>query len=745
MKQMLNRGAAATVFFISILLLASPAWAELTDLSDLPLANSPSSAVLPNLMYILDDSGSMSSDYMPNNVYSSACKYCGGTASCIAAGALCTTSSTNTVNSGNGEPPYFANEFNQIFYNPDITYDSAVTSAGISIGAQPPNAAKNDPFGVQYSGTSNLLTTYPDIYYCNISNATAAQYGDPSKCRRNGINNVQSGTNNYFLYYSNNVTAGTPLGGYPNATGASATSFIYKFPIYTGTPFYFTISPHEYCSDANLINCSLANADGTAPLGSSFPAPVRYCKLQSDAALTTVVSDTATSATPRCRAKYDPSNYPYSRYGRFRRVDIVPATATYSLRSTANRSDCANAASVSPPPYCTYAEEIQNFANWFSYYSNRLNMMKTASGQAFLAIDNRYRVGFITINPNQPVTSNKYLPLATFDAGQKSSFYSLLYSQTTNGSTPLRQALARIGRHYANVTTGINAGMPQDPMQFSCQQNFALLTSDGYWNDSDSVAIGLNNAVVGNQDNVADTSNPFFVTRKNGTLDSIGTTFSNVQPTTIVEQTLCSGSANTAFSGTAQTPCGCGVGQNRIMQRTIVQTTTVTGTDDVPNAPIVTPGTVTFNSVYGACGPTMSTVVTPVTRVEQQVITGTASTSFAAINGVAATNIAGTCSASLKRAMQRTTTWNSTVVITVGVPGAAVISNTVYVAIVPIGACAASAIAAATTTTNGTPVTTNTGTTYSTADITINPNPTVTPGVIAATTTPVARRTPWLT
>ena len=45
------------------------AGAELADLSKVPLANSPSDSVLPNLMYILDDSGSMAWNYMPDHIF----------------------------------------------------------------------------------------------------------------------------------------------------------------------------------------------------------------------------------------------------------------------------------------------------------------------------------------------------------------------------------------------------------------------------------------------------------------------------------------------------------------------------------------------------------------------------------------------------------------------------------------------------------------------------------------------------
>ena len=39
-----------------------------------------------------------------------------------------------------------------------------------------------------------------------------------------------------------------------------------------------------------------------------------------------------------------------------------------------------------------------------------------------------------------------------------------------------------MGRHYAGKQDGINTGMTGDPVQYSCQQNFTIMTTDGYWN-----------------------------------------------------------------------------------------------------------------------------------------------------------------------------------------------------------------------------------------------------------------------
>lgn len=130
-------------------------------------------------------------------------------------------------------------------------------------------------------------------------------------------------------------------------------------------------------------------------------------------------------------------------------------------------------------------DERQNFANWYTYYRDRMHTMKSAAGRAFKDISNNYRVGFSTIGyTGTDSTSTQFLQIADFDTTQKASWYAKLYGTAPGGFTPLRPALAKAGRLYAGkLLTGAN-----DPVQYSCQQNFTILSTDGYWNTDDETA-----------------------------------------------------------------------------------------------------------------------------------------------------------------------------------------------------------------------------------------------------------------
>lgn len=128
------------------------------------------------------------------------------------------------------------------------------------------------------------------------------------------------------------------------------------------------------------------------------------------------------------------------------------------------------------------AEKKQNYANWYSYYRKRSLMMRSAVGRAFIPIDSKYRVGFTTINNPSAAPSTKFLEVGAFDNNQKVAFYSDLYGADVGNSTPLRGALSKVGRYFANKAPD----QANDPMEYACQRNYSILSTDGYWNTGSS-------------------------------------------------------------------------------------------------------------------------------------------------------------------------------------------------------------------------------------------------------------------
>ncbi len=184
----------------------------------------------------------------------------------------------------------------------------------------------------------------------------------------------------------------------------------------------------------------------------------------------------------------------------FVRVNIVSGQ-TYP--KGVDRTDCAGASS------CSYAEEMTNFANWYVYYKSRLQMMKTSVGIAFSAITANYKVGYVKLS-NAGAGAAIDLKPADFAGTARASWYTTLYNTTTSGSTPIRTAMDNVGRMFGNLSP-YNYASGQEVVQYPCQQNFMILTTDGYWN-------GSSTANVSNNDNV---DNPArFCTLARGCVDA---------------------------------------------------------------------------------------------------------------------------------------------------------------------------------------------------------------------------------
>ncbi len=163
------------------------------------------------------------------------------------------------------------------------------------------------------------------------------------------------------------------------------------------------------------------------------------------------------------------------------RVDIVSGS---SYPGGPERNDCAGTGTTN---LCTYAEEIQNFANWFQYYRSRELVSKAAIGSVVADLQD-IRVGYETINRRsaEPIADmNDY-----YWEGDKRELLDTIYNVNSSGGTPLRRALNDAGT-ILGCTHGSKPCPALPEPEGVCQQNFTLLFSDGYWNGP---AQGVGNA-----------------------------------------------------------------------------------------------------------------------------------------------------------------------------------------------------------------------------------------------------------
>jgi Tfp pilus tip-associated adhesin PilY1 len=191
----------------------------------------------------------------------------------------------------------------------------------------------------------------------------------------------------------------------------------------------------------------------------------------------------------------------------FATADLTQASVTANTTGGLWRRKLVSSSSGTGP---SGADERKNFAIWYTFYRTRMAMVKSSISLAFNPINDGFRVGLVSMNPlrdsanaDSGVNPTKYLAIDDFNDTQKAAWYAKLYGQTPDGSSPAREGLARVGRHYAGRADGINTEMTPDPVRYTCQQNFTIMTTDGYWNTAQETRgpVGIDGMTrVGNQD-----------------------------------------------------------------------------------------------------------------------------------------------------------------------------------------------------------------------------------------------------
>jgi len=134
---------------------------------------------------------------------------------------------------------------------------------------------------------------------------------------------------------------------------------------------------------------------------------------------------------------------------------------------------------VTFPSGRTYTAELQNFANWFTYYRKRKLMLAASMGNVFPQIRNIYG-GLIKFNARSPATMVDFN--STTDSMNHRSILGLVYTNPSDGGTPTRDTLDYAGRQY--MRTDADA-----PIRYACQRNAAIVMTDGFANASSSVTL----------------------------------------------------------------------------------------------------------------------------------------------------------------------------------------------------------------------------------------------------------------
>ncbi|WP_420476293.1 pilus assembly protein [Noviherbaspirillum sp. ST9] len=417
-----------------------------TDLSDVPLANASSVTVLPNIAFVLDDSGSMSDENMPND------------------------GDTNL-----GRNCYGWYRYNTLAYNPAQLYRPPMKSDGTRY----PNAVFTSALKDGYFGES-------EKQFDNTKNSTV---------------NLSTPGN---AFPTTAVIAFEPFG---KKSSYYVTSI--KVKLLDGTSIeLMKTSPAPSDATGNVDTLGSKVRDSINELKGATGFSATYNSATDELILFAPTSQAGLTSTPTITRVNKGSDD--------RSVTITPFTSIYYAThkttpgSTACDSNASYATALSPsqiaaPGVATgSADALTNFANWYSYYRKRAYLMKAGVGEAFSKLENgKFRVGLFFINGFRSKPSNSNLQIDAYAGDHRATWFSRLYGAHEGGTTPLRGALSRMGQMYAGKIGG------WDPVQYSCQRNYTILSTDGYWNEYDeSSAFGPLKSdgatEVGDQDGTSD-------------------------------------------------------------------------------------------------------------------------------------------------------------------------------------------------------------------------------------------------
>ena len=408
----------------------------------------------PNIMVMIDDSGSMAWDYMPDACYLNGvnCTASWGSNSGPGVAYVQSTNNDAMINASN----------NGVYYNPAVTYKPPVKADGTSY----PNAtgltsALIDGFNSSSSTVDLTQYTSYDI--------RGESYGQSVPLYYSTSNSVQN-TNNY----SNSATSQSDCKSqYASVTGSNNNwqNSYYSSSKKTCTFTYTTTTTYSYFQ----FSTGPAAGPYTDYYVASSAVGSAGCGSQANCYL-----DTDTSGAVA------PAGVPAGQ-------NIANWFQYYHTRIQMAKSGLMTAFSNVSSTFRIGFGSIDGGCN------NDASNLPASSSSTYTYTD-KYNCG------QGGSTTNTIASVQPFGSTQKAAFWKWVSALSPSGGTPLREALSAVGTYYTTAQPW--STMSSDPSSVSsnteiaCRQSYTILTTDGFWNEDDNSFTS-----VGNADNTAATIN----------------------------------------------------------------------------------------------------------------------------------------------------------------------------------------------------------------------------------------------
>jgi type IV pilus assembly protein PilY1 len=430
---------------------------------DNPLQSGAS--VPPNIMFILDNSGSMALVSMPFDVEDP--EYTG--------------TSTGASQSGLKDNPHDRSYLNNtVYYNPNVTYQPWMTADAktrLTGGTDVTKVFKDWNLADTGRGTRDLRDNSESIFYVPKSGVTSST--DPKDFDKYWIRN--NGGTAQVVYAGTTVlqtwswTQDVGEGGWKYQT----------ITVPAGTD-QLVIDIAGNTNGSGRGNAELYVKRTADPTTGSYD----YRDTGSGSTETVTIASPASGTWHIGVYNVDSGSGDRTVYG-----NKLTISANSSIK-------------VGTPTGRSQADELKNIATWYSYARTRIKTAKSGASEAFASLGRGYRVGYTPINGRSADLSSKgtgpIIPVDKDDGRfeddatttpkvtNRTDWYKVLQSEVVqSGSTPLRTTLDAVGQYYTRKDKNGPWADGTDAEQLACRPSFSILTTDGYWNDSTSSKFGL--------------------------------------------------------------------------------------------------------------------------------------------------------------------------------------------------------------------------------------------------------------
>lgn len=424
--------------------------------------------IAPNLIFMLDDSGSMQFEYLGNIL--PAYNQTGGHAYGFPPGYQKVYGAGGF---GNNVPSFSATDLNAAqyrnsfinpnYYNPSVTYTPWACPASYpeSQGAPPTGALGSNgmPSSTLVTNAANSSSLTNGCQWDSSVGQWLWPDANPHLAYQNPDDTTKGFRSLDVWNDSTNTSADTPNNGYVTTSGNWWNPTVNSF--WPATYFdYFGVHSATSSDISNIANYQRVqicppnlSANSNGNVGSCSPPPTL-------------------PANPSKYRTYVNSNGDYV---------YITGGGVQVVRS--------------------YSEEIQNFANWYQYYRSHALMARAGASQAFMQLPDGFRVDFATLNHMaQSGATPQYKTVETFDTSRRGDFLEYLYGVAMSGSTPSRLAVAGVG-NWLSQAPGTSAPWGASSAEnsatgqsyLSCRQNYLVFATDGGWNGSYNSTIAQDN------------------------------------------------------------------------------------------------------------------------------------------------------------------------------------------------------------------------------------------------------------